>query len=289
MAITQPPTTLQVPVYYSAQQIGAAALLGGWTQADLETVIAVCLAESGGQANAIGSLVGGARAYGLMQVMWPTHKTLFVGGIESGRWIDGATNMSMARSVYSSQGWRAWEAYTNGRYRLFTGQAAAAAASLNRAVAAAGGQAGNVASAALAPAQGRIGAAQQQWAQANGGKAGPVASGGVLTPPANDAPAVQAVADVAPATTGALAPVVRLLEIGIGALLLGIGVWMFSRPVTDPVISAIQKLASGDTAKSGTTEDPARGGTKKKQSTPEKPAAAPAKKKKKEASPDGGT
>ncbi len=285
MALTQPPATLQVPVYYSAQQIGAAALLGGWTQADLETVIAVCLAESGGQANAIGSLVGGARAYGLMQVMWPTHKQLFVGGIESGRWIDGATNMSMARSVYSSQGWRAWEAYTNGRYRLFTGQAAAAAASLNRAVTAAGGQAGNVAAAALAPAQARIGAAQQQWAQANGGKAGPVAAAGVLIPAANDAPAVAAAADVGPAGTGALAPVVRLLEITLGVMLLGIGLWMFSRPVTDPVISAIQKLSNGETAKSGTGEDPARGGTKKKK----QPAAAPAKKKTKTEAPDAGT
>jgi len=264
MALSTPPTSPQVPVYYSPEQIGAGALLAGWSQADLPTVIAVAMAESSGQANAIGPNVPNVgRAYGLMQIMWPLHKELFSGGIESGRWMDAATNLQMARSVYSSQGWKAWEAYTNGRYRIYAGQAAAAASSLSRSVQAAGGNASNVANSVLAPAQSRVNLAQQAWAKSLGGTAPQIAEGGVLTTGPTDAAGVSQISVAeGPTTTGQLAPLVRLLEVVGGAVLIGIGLYLFAKPVTDPVMKVAKKLAVGA---SESENDKSSGGGKKKQ------------------------
>jgi hypothetical protein len=278
MAISTPPTSPQVPVYYSPEQIGAGALLAGWSQAELPTVIAVALAESSGQANAIGPEVRGVgRAYGLMQIMWPLHQELFSGGIESGRWMDAATNMQMARSVYNSQGWKAWETYTNGRYRIYSGQGAAAAGSLSSSVQAAGGNVSNVANSTLGPAQSRVNLAQQAWAKALGGAAPQISSAGVLTAGPTDAAGVHSIADVSegPTTTGTLAPIVRLLEVIGGAALIALGLYLFAKPVTDPVVKLAKQLADnkGGGGGGGATKKPA---PKKK---PAKKTAAPAKKK----------
>lgn len=286
MAYTSPPAPVQVPVYYSAAQLGAGALLGGWAQSQLETVIAIALAESGGQANAVGPEVRGVgRAYGVMQIMYPLHSQLFSGGIESGRWMDCATNMQMAHAIYASQGWGAWETYTNGRYRLFAGQAQAAAAGLNNAIAGAGGNASNVASTTLQGAQGRVVQAQQAWAHATGGTAAPAAVNAVLTNPGTstvDPAATQIDLPQGPTTTGAQSPIVRVFEVVLGSFLVVVGAYMFTRPVTTPAIQAAKdvvgsapvKLARKAVAKSRKKPAPA----------PQKPAPkrrAPVRKKSK--------
>lgn len=272
--MVNPPTTQTPAVYYTPTQLAAAAVLGGWPLADLQTAVAVALAESSGQANVIGPLVAGSRPYGLMQVEYPMHQELFPGGIQSGWWIDGATNFKMARTLYGSQGWRAWETYTTGAYRIYSGQAAAAVAALQGA---AGGNLSNAATAALQPTTIRISQAQQAWAAANGGSTAP-AAGGVLTTsvggegpgsPSTHGPIVGEGVGAPPATS----PIVRVLEVLLGSAMLLIGAYKLTQPVTAPIISGA-KSAAGAAEKVGETVAPEASAAKKAAGTARKKAAA---------------
>jgi hypothetical protein len=261
--MANPPAPAQLPVYYSGAQIAACAVLGGWAQADLQTAVAVAMAESSGQANAVGVLVSGSRAYGLWQIMYPMHGELFPGGITSGWWIDGTTNAKMALSIFRSQGWRAWETYTNARYRLYTAQAAAAVAQISSA------NIGNSAASVLGSSQGRITAAQQSWAAATGGQAGNVVSAGSIvqqgggipdvtggeyggpftTPPVGEPEGGGGAggSDPGPTVAPSVSPLVRVLEVVLGAGLLLLGAYKLTQPVTQPVTSGVKTAADNAT------------------------------------------
>lgn len=130
---------------------GLIYLVGNWgpgskdkAPAFLDTAIAVCLAESGGEDTAInppatknpdGSYTSPDKyATGLWQIMYPDHRDLLdkygekyatsPGTMKLG--IHPLVNTSAARDLQQTQGWQPWTAYTNGAYKKYTGHGAAA-------------------------------------------------------------------------------------------------------------------------------------------------------------------
>jgi hypothetical protein len=237
MTTTAPYATI-TPIRYSATQLAAVAQSGGWPQADLQTAVAVALAESSGNCVAIGPSVGGARAYGVMQIMYPTHADLFASGIGSGYWMDAETNFTMGLKVYQSQGWGAWTTYKTGAYRLYSATAAAGVTAWNKALAAANGNVKNAALTVVGTAiLQQTGAAELEWQTGLGlsGVAGDV--GGAISAVGGD------VASSVAADTGSTAPLVRAVEVIIGGLLLALGLYQLTRPVTAPAVSAVKTAA----------------------------------------------
>lgn len=78
----------------------------GW---NVNTAIAVCKAESGGNVYALSS----TRDRGLMQIN-PVHADKV--DYDLSRLYDPYTNIRVAYSVYLGQGWNGWSAYKNGSY-----------------------------------------------------------------------------------------------------------------------------------------------------------------------------
>lgn len=96
-------------------QIASYARGAGFTPDQVPTMVAIALAESGGDTNAHNP----SGAEGLWQVMWSLHGF-------TGNPYDPATNASAAKKVFDSQGYHAWTTYDTGVYRAFLGRAEAA-------------------------------------------------------------------------------------------------------------------------------------------------------------------
>lgn len=99
----------------SDKAIAQLAANAGFSGGDLTKAVAVALAESGGNPNALNP----SGASGLWQVMWKLH------GL-SGNAFDPQTNANAAYQVFRQQGWNAWTTYTSGAYLVYMGRAAVA-------------------------------------------------------------------------------------------------------------------------------------------------------------------
>lgn len=105
----------------------------GFTGDDLKTGMAVTLAESRGNPKAKNNTAGcgtnkdgtTARAIGLMQICTVNAG---VAGFSSDpqtfetQMMDAESNAKAGRAILSSQGWGAWETFSNGAYRKYLGQ-----------------------------------------------------------------------------------------------------------------------------------------------------------------------
>lgn len=98
----------------------------------LDTAIAVCLAESGGNDQAIGAKnSNGSTDYGLWQINDKAHADLF----KKYTWNNPGDNTEMARQVWSNAGnsFHPWSTFTSGAYKKYLGHGAQAYATLQNA------------------------------------------------------------------------------------------------------------------------------------------------------------
>jgi hypothetical protein len=105
-----------------AMGAGAAGLAQLWRAVngglgDARLMGAIAMAESGGNAGAIGIPTSGGRARGLWQIMWPLHQRRFPGMDP----LNPRDNAAMAGAILKDQGLGAWEAYTKGMHNRFLG------------------------------------------------------------------------------------------------------------------------------------------------------------------------
>jgi Lysozyme like domain len=107
----------------TAIQIATHAAAAGFRGADLQTSVAVALAESGGNP-AAHNLSSREDSRGLWQINVRAHPEL------AGNLFDPATNARAARAVLRKQGWRAWSVFTNGKFVLYMPTAGVAVRSL---------------------------------------------------------------------------------------------------------------------------------------------------------------
>lgn len=100
----------------SDSQIAAAVKAAGFPRESWATAIAVALAESGGNSDAVNRAnSNGSIDHGLFQIN-SVHKEL----LNSGDWRDPVYNAKMAFAISSGgANWRPWVAYTTGRHLPF--------------------------------------------------------------------------------------------------------------------------------------------------------------------------
>lgn len=234
------PTTTISPVVVKDYALYCAMVNAGASTQDAVTMTAIGLAESGGNAAAISPLASdGSRGYGLWQIEYPTHSDLFVNGLGSGNWIFIENNASMAMTIKNSQGLGAWTTHQTGAYLAFMARALEAQAT-TLALAKAKGMTTAafitgtckdtdasispvVLSVALA---GDLGAAATAGAQAAGNAAGQFAG---LYQPYSGPQAGN--------------PLLRVVEIFLGAVLLVAGLKALTAPVTAPIGRAVADAA----------------------------------------------
>ena len=108
----------------SSRNIATVAAAAGFRGADLQTAVAVALAESGGNPSAH-ALTSREDSRGLWQINVRAHPEF-----TSANLYDPATNARAAKAVLAKQGWRAWSTFTTGRFLLFMPTAGAATRSL---------------------------------------------------------------------------------------------------------------------------------------------------------------
>lgn len=117
------------PANLTADQIKYFASQQGFTGGDLDTAVAVALAESGGNA-ANHTVDSDDDSYGLWQInmkgsLGPSRMKQF-GLKNANELLDPNVNAKAAHIIFSEHGWKAWGAYTNGSYKKFVAQATAA-------------------------------------------------------------------------------------------------------------------------------------------------------------------
>lgn len=99
-------------------QIGFYASRAGFTSQNLVIAIAVAMAESGGDPNAINTTnTNGSIDRGLWQIN-SVHKQF-----QTSRLFDPAYNAFAAFQISGGSNWFPWASYTNGRYQKFLNQA----------------------------------------------------------------------------------------------------------------------------------------------------------------------
>lgn len=76
---------------------------------NVNTAIAICKAESGGNTHALSP----TKDYGLMQIN-SVHADMVSGDLS--KLYDPTTNIQVAYRVYLSQGWRGWSSFKSGAY-----------------------------------------------------------------------------------------------------------------------------------------------------------------------------
>lgn len=239
-----PPYGTLAPIHYTPVQLGAVAMSAGVARADLETAIAIALAESSGNATAIGPLVKtkqvpeGMRPYGCMQIEWPTWQDTFTGGIGSGYWMNAQESFRQAMVVKGKQGWGAWSTYTSKAYKIHMAQAADAVAQLDKAISAADG---NVESAALTIVGNSIIAAT---ASAEIGWSTDIGLAYVAGTLGSAGTSILGTAAGAAAATGSSAGLVRTLEVIVGSVMLLLGLYQLTRPVTAPITKGLGTAAA---------------------------------------------
>lgn len=106
----------------TASQIKTLAINAGFTGQDLITSVAVALAESSGNPQALGDLDVGQGSFGLWQINSYYHPEY---GPDFTILYDPQTNANAAFSVYSAAGnsFTPWSTFKNGTYRSFVTQA----------------------------------------------------------------------------------------------------------------------------------------------------------------------
>lgn len=83
-----------------------------WPEQERATARAVCLAESGGRADAYNPR--GERSRGLFQINGKAHPQW-----DNDTLFDPEVNAQVAYGLWQAQGWRPWSAYTVGTYRRY--------------------------------------------------------------------------------------------------------------------------------------------------------------------------
>jgi hypothetical protein len=118
LGASTPSTSLPAAILAPAQ-IQAFAAAAGFTGDDLNTAVAIALAESSGNANAYNPETGagapsGKGSYGLWQIYLNAHPE------DAGlNLFDPATNAAAAYSIYATQGFTAWTTYNSGAYTAY--------------------------------------------------------------------------------------------------------------------------------------------------------------------------
>lgn len=107
----------------SPAQIAAAAINAGFSGVNLYTAIAIALAESGGDPNAVnpGTASVPENSQGLWQINLNAHPQYSSPGI-----LDPLTNASAAYSISGGSNFNAWSTFTDGKYLSYLPQAYAA-------------------------------------------------------------------------------------------------------------------------------------------------------------------
>lgn len=97
----------------SAEQVAAAAYIGGWRNSEIVEAVATSFGESSFNTKAI-SYTG--CCYGLWQINKSAHEKLFAGG----KWDNAADNAKMGYQIYREAGgsWGPWSAHGGGQYKL---------------------------------------------------------------------------------------------------------------------------------------------------------------------------
>lgn len=97
----------------TAEQVAAAAYIGGWRNSEIVEAVATAFGESSFNTKAI-SYTG--CCYGLWQINQSAHKQLFA----TGKWDNAADNGKMAYQIYREAGgsWGPWSGHGSGQYKL---------------------------------------------------------------------------------------------------------------------------------------------------------------------------
>ncbi len=98
----------------TAEEISLYAQAAGFTGENLRVAVAVAMAESGGDTEALGDenlTLGGS--LGLWQINLRWHPEYYDNYTAL---YDPQTNANAAYKVYEAQGWSAWSTWKNGRY-----------------------------------------------------------------------------------------------------------------------------------------------------------------------------
>ncbi|HEX6351952.1 transglycosylase SLT domain-containing protein [Actinophytocola sp.] len=114
----------------SDQEIARLAADAGFSGQDLETAVAVALAESRGDSDAVGDVNIQTDVYGPSIGLWqirsvnPGHANRFEQQHHNEATnYDPATNARNAHAIFERRGWRPWSTYTRGNYRQFLDRA----------------------------------------------------------------------------------------------------------------------------------------------------------------------
>ncbi|HWV44721.1 MAG TPA: transglycosylase SLT domain-containing protein, partial [Nitrospira sp.] len=84
----------------------------------LDTAIAICRAESGGNPNAVSN----TGDYGLWQINKAAHPQYFPPKAQGGYIWDPLSNTYVAKTIYAAAGgWSPWSTYKNGSYKAHLG------------------------------------------------------------------------------------------------------------------------------------------------------------------------
>jgi hypothetical protein len=105
------------------EQIAIVAQEAGFTGHNLVIAVAVALAESGGNANAVGDVtIGGS--FGLWQVFCKAHPHLIPPTTpDSVAWYDPYQNAKWAYEISGGDNWRPWSTFKHGTYQAFMDEA----------------------------------------------------------------------------------------------------------------------------------------------------------------------
>lgn len=183
------------------REVVALAYNAGWRGNDVVTATAVARAESSYDTEAEGPKLGcGHGAMGLWQINTCVHNCPNV--------TDPVQNAKCAHQIYQAQGWKAWEAYTNGAYKQYLLSAQQAYQAMQNGTE---GSFGDV-------VKGVIAGLGSQGSPAAGLVAGAEAAGNAIT----EIPGVREIGSffsalVDPNTW------LRVAEIGLGVLLIAVG------------------------------------------------------------------
>lgn len=235
------PTFSISPIAVQGYGVAAEALNAGFAESDLVTCVAVSIAESGLNAAAISPPASDkSRGYGLMQIEFPTHADLFPGQtVNNLEWVVPMMNLKMAHEVYLSQGWHAWTTYFTGMYTGHIPEATMAVATLKQKALAA-----KKSLAEYAAAVSKDTTAAISPVLISGGLAKVLGDAAV----ASASSAGQAAGSFASLYQGysgpqAGNPLLRLVEIGLGGVLLIVGLNKIASPVTAPIVGVAKSAA----------------------------------------------
>lgn len=110
--------------------IAAVAIAAGFPKERIATMVAIALAESGGDATAVGRAVPSRPDYGLWQINFIHADILPPGFFPPGTgWKSSAINANAAKKIYDMQGLNAWTVYKSGAYLRFQARGNTAAKS----------------------------------------------------------------------------------------------------------------------------------------------------------------